>query len=127
MNLKGKITNDPCWFVCSWSGSWRCVRRRAVSCRSTLTRCCSRSQTTAPTSWSRWSTRWRSRANAAVAADASDLHASLFSARLTAVKAGRDERLHFLARQLLPLPLPPSSLHPALQLLLFSSCSFYQP
>lgn len=85
--LKGTVTNHPCWFVCSWSGSWRCVRRRAVSCRSTPTRCCSRSQTTAPTSWSRWSTRWRSRANA------TDLHTSRVSARLVALEADRDEKL----------------------------------
>lgn len=97
----------PVGLVCSWSGSWRCVRRRAVSCRSTPTRCCSRSQTTAPTSWSRWSTRWKSRANAAAAAtaasaDASDLQTSL-SSRPGLHTAGGcgDEMLWFLGKQLL--------------------------
>lgn len=51
----------------SWSGSWRYVRRRAGSCRSTPTLFSSRSQTTALISWSRLSTPWRS------LADSSDL------------------------------------------------------
>lgn len=43
--------------------SWMCVRRRAGSCRSTPTLFSSRSQTTAPISWSRLSMPWRSRAD----------------------------------------------------------------
>lgn len=53
------------FFFCSWSRSWSSASERAPSCRSTPTRSCSRSQTTAPTSWSRSWTHWRSPAERA--------------------------------------------------------------
>lgn len=52
--------SHTCSVSSSWSGSWRCVRRRAESCRNTPTRFSSRLQTTVPISWSRSSMPWRS-------------------------------------------------------------------
>lgn len=50
------LKSYSCPFSCSWSGSWRCVRRRAESCRNMPTLFSSRLQTTALISWSRSST-----------------------------------------------------------------------
>lgn len=61
--LKGTNSSLFIFFASSWSGSWRCVRRRAGSCRSTPTRFSSRLQTTAQISLNRLSTPWRSHAD----------------------------------------------------------------
>lgn len=49
--------------VHSWSLSWSSASERAQNCRNTPTPSCSRLPTTVPTSWNRWWTLWRSRAD----------------------------------------------------------------
>ncbi len=50
------------WFL-SWNPSWSSVNERVPNYRNTQTPSCNRSPITARTSWSRWSTLWRSPAD----------------------------------------------------------------
>lgn len=85
------LKSYSCPFSCSWSGSWRCVRRRAESCRNMPTLFSSRLQTTALISWSRSSTPSKS------LAENSDLRHNLSESRSPYLHPPKSER--FLERR----------------------------